>query len=142
MLFLLCFFCFFFFFLMIRRPPRSTLFPYTTLFRSDTPTGAPSPRSYVSIDDFIDELNNCVVVAPAGGGKSSFLRTVIQLVARRWRAGDRRLVPVLVAAADIASPQPLDASLAAGLNRLLSPYGLRQELEAEMFRSVPASDAR
>src|SRR3982750_4982449 len=27
---------FVFFFLMIRRPPRSTLFPYTTLFRSDT----------------------------------------------------------------------------------------------------------
>src|SRR6202011_6252846 len=25
----------FFFFLMIRRPPRSTLFPYTTLFRSN-----------------------------------------------------------------------------------------------------------
>src|SRR5256886_15470315 len=29
------FYCFFFF-LMIRRPPRSTLFPYTTLFRSGT----------------------------------------------------------------------------------------------------------
>src|SRR5438270_6516262 len=28
-----------FFFLMIRRPPRSTLFPYTTLFRSDGATG-------------------------------------------------------------------------------------------------------
>src|SRR5260221_12939068 len=27
----------FFFFLMIRRPPRSTLFPYTTLFRSAWP---------------------------------------------------------------------------------------------------------
>src|SRR3712207_8759810 len=27
----------FFFFLMIRRPPRSTLFPYTTLFRSRPP---------------------------------------------------------------------------------------------------------
>src|SRR3712207_8097481 len=26
--------CFLFFFLIIRRPPRSTLFPYTTLFRS------------------------------------------------------------------------------------------------------------
>src|SRR5256885_10388929 len=26
-----------FFFLMIRRPPRSTLFPYTTLFRSGPP---------------------------------------------------------------------------------------------------------
>src|SRR5437868_8928795 len=30
----LFFYYFFFFFLMIRRPPRSTLFPYTTLFRS------------------------------------------------------------------------------------------------------------
>src|SRR2546430_5839748 len=28
----------FFFFLMIRRPPRSTLFPYTTLFRSSRRT--------------------------------------------------------------------------------------------------------
>src|SRR2546426_11888117 len=38
MLFLCCFSVphsiLFFFFLMIRRPPRSTLFPYTTLFRS------------------------------------------------------------------------------------------------------------
>src|SRR5262245_62461590 len=29
-----------FFLLMIRRPPRSTLFPYTTLFRSEKTTGA------------------------------------------------------------------------------------------------------
>src|SRR5258708_10391329 len=29
-----------FFFLMIRRPPRSTLFPYTTLFRSEEPAVA------------------------------------------------------------------------------------------------------
>src|SRR5438034_11058348 len=28
------------FFLMLRRPPRSTLFPYTTLFRSTNPPGA------------------------------------------------------------------------------------------------------
>src|SRR6185295_18257244 len=35
----------FFFFLMIRRPPRSTLFPYTTLFRSwRTPCRASSRR--------------------------------------------------------------------------------------------------
>src|ERR1019366_5600718 len=32
---------YFFFFLMIRRPPRSTLFPYTTLFRSPTRFFAP-----------------------------------------------------------------------------------------------------
>src|SRR2546430_17505155 len=30
---------YFFFFLMIRRPPRSTLFPYTTLFRSRADQG-------------------------------------------------------------------------------------------------------
>src|SRR5256885_3685578 len=37
---------FFFFFLMIRRPPRSTLFPYTTLFRSlaRAPRRSLSPR--------------------------------------------------------------------------------------------------
>src|SRR6266540_5873441 len=41
----LSFFCFFFifFFLMIRRPPRSTLFPYTTLFRSRR-CGRPAPQ--------------------------------------------------------------------------------------------------
>src|SRR5215216_7110269 len=33
----------FFFFLMIRRPPRSTLFPYTTLFRSRA--GPPGPAA-------------------------------------------------------------------------------------------------
>src|SRR5215813_14446726 len=46
-----CFFCFsyycfflLFFFLVIRRPPRSTLFPYTTLFRSrGGSSGRPGP---------------------------------------------------------------------------------------------------
>src|SRR6266487_1401158 len=36
---------FIFFFLMIRRPPRSTLFPYTTLFRSRTWRGRASSTS-------------------------------------------------------------------------------------------------
>src|SRR5438876_11212470 len=34
----------FFFFLMIRRPPRSTLFPYTTLFRSRS--AGPRPAGF------------------------------------------------------------------------------------------------
>src|SRR5471030_8672 len=34
--------CVFFLFLMIRRPPRSTLFPYTTLFRSRSWTSRPT----------------------------------------------------------------------------------------------------
>src|SRR5476649_3012801 len=36
---------FFVFFLMIRRPPRSTLFPYTTLFRSCKPSRTPKSPS-------------------------------------------------------------------------------------------------
>src|SRR5712691_11328312 len=41
------FFCFFlfFFFLMIRRPPRSTLFPYTTLFRPASRARRPGRRT-------------------------------------------------------------------------------------------------
>src|SRR2546430_12175188 len=39
---------FLFFFLMIRRPPRSTLFPYTTLFRSSRRLRA-APSCYVSM---------------------------------------------------------------------------------------------
>src|SRR5438105_12277649 len=42
-----------FFFLLIRRPPRSTLFPYTTLFRSGEQTDVePQPRGTV-VDDFL-----------------------------------------------------------------------------------------
>src|SRR3712207_9021373 len=46
------------FFLMIRRPPRSTLFPYTTLFRSFHPDiGQPEPG-----DDVADGLIGVPVV--------------------------------------------------------------------------------
>src|SRR2546430_7632793 len=37
-----------FFFLMIRRPPRSTLFPYTTLFRSQWSTGSGTSNARVT----------------------------------------------------------------------------------------------
>ena len=46
--FCFCFFLFCFFFLMIRRPPRSTLFPYTTLFRSVAYSGPRFPQVAVS----------------------------------------------------------------------------------------------
>src|SRR6185312_17468104 len=36
----------FFFFLMIRRPPRSTLFPYTTLFRSQEQAEVTKPLAF------------------------------------------------------------------------------------------------
>src|SRR5438270_10293587 len=42
---------FFFFFLMILRPPRSTLFPYTTLFRSPGFSRRPFP---ITITELVD----------------------------------------------------------------------------------------
>src|SRR2546430_8562696 len=46
----------YFFFLMIRRPPRSTLFPYTTLFRSTRsrrlPSCSPAPERSRIITSF------------------------------------------------------------------------------------------
>src|SRR6266496_1503455 len=57
----------FFFFLMIRRPPRSTLFPYTTLFRSHTrimpserctPRLASAPPSRARSEEHTSELQS------------------------------------------------------------------------------------
>src|SRR5215204_6822670 len=53
MFFFLWFFCFFF--LMIRRPPRSTLFPYTTLFRSPVGRFAPTALQVGHLDPAPDE---------------------------------------------------------------------------------------
>src|SRR2546430_10036544 len=47
----------FFFFLMIRRPPRSTLFPYTTLFRS---------RPYRPAHDTRTALTDTLLLADRG----------------------------------------------------------------------------
>src|SRR3970282_2413475 len=44
--------CIRFVFLMIRRPPRSTLFPYTTLFRSVWSILAPGSGSFSSLTTF------------------------------------------------------------------------------------------
>src|SRR5256885_16374443 len=70
----------FFFFLMIRRPPRSTLFPYTTLFRSrahggrlssgeSTPDGVyMNTRLLVALGDTATAERTRVHVDPVGRG--------------------------------------------------------------------------
>src|SRR3712207_7830444 len=49
-----------FFFLMIRRPPRSTLFPYTTLFRSTTYN--PNLNVFARVDLAVPTWRSRVVV--------------------------------------------------------------------------------
>src|SRR5256885_13117656 len=54
-----------FFFLMIRRPPRSTLFPYTTLFRSQPPESGRGSDPKVLLGrarqggDLVPEADDC-----------------------------------------------------------------------------------
>src|SRR2546422_2975917 len=68
----------FFFFLMIRRPPRSTLFPYTTLFRS-----RPPPRVADGGHDFLARFHG---LSPRRMGRSeehtSELQSRLHLVCR------------------------------------------------------------
>src|SRR6266496_6844306 len=59
---------YFFFFLMIRRPPRSTLFPYTTLFRSPSVTGRAAQRTSrppSAVVSFAGALSRWPLPAPA-----------------------------------------------------------------------------
>src|SRR3712207_8543405 len=58
-----------FFFLMIRRPPRSTLFPYTTLFRSAEPVVAdPRDDVEVHVHHHLVRLRAVVLEDVVGGG--------------------------------------------------------------------------
>src|SRR3712207_8464439 len=66
---------------MIRRPPRSTLFPYTTLFRSSLGDGSRASKLDCRIGAFgtVDELNSQLGVALAGTLPEAF-RSVLERV--------------------------------------------------------------
>src|SRR3712207_7623212 len=55
------------FFLMIRRPPRSTLFPYTTLFRSDREIPFDGLRWFFDHAETVTERNLERIRALGGG---------------------------------------------------------------------------
>src|SRR5260370_31629931 len=55
----------FFFFLMIRRPPRSTLFPYTTLFRSPNEAGS-RPGNFIQLPNQAVDASGKITVPYAG----------------------------------------------------------------------------
>src|SRR2546425_6967459 len=67
---------------MIRRPPRSTLFPYTTLFRSRVASTEPASSSLPSLSTcaYFFSDGSCVRL---GTGKSSFARMVRGAEGRR-----------------------------------------------------------
>src|SRR2546426_3564941 len=54
---------------MIRRPPRSTLFPYTTLFRSNNQIGAAERKVVtVAVATAIDALKRSTIGSGSGAG--------------------------------------------------------------------------
>src|ERR1039458_6353587 len=77
-----------FFFLMIRRPPRSTLFPYTTLFRSGERVArrAPPSSALVRAQEFLPS-------APKLQERTSSSSTI--LAATAWLGEDRWLASCL-----------------------------------------------
>src|SRR3712207_9052488 len=102
---------------MIRRPPRSTLFPYTTLFRSTGPTNAasilvlstllpiaePGTASYIAGAGLLGVLSGVFRLAMGLGGLGGLVNfvsvsAIIGFTARaggtvlvsRWRSEERR----------------------------------------------------
>src|SRR2546426_1474930 len=76
---------------MIRRPPRSTLFPYTTLFRSaprrDSATACPSPRRSCPCCSWRSRAR------PVEGNVLARVRRPLPFVAEGVNGADRRLPP-------------------------------------------------
>src|SRR5258708_842517 len=68
-----------FFFLMIRRPPRSTLFPYTTLFRSPWLNGK-EHRRVQTMRDYLRIAFDRAPIAIKGDRKSTRLNSSHQII--------------------------------------------------------------
>src|SRR5262245_63061747 len=60
---------------MIRRPPRSTLFPYTTLFRSVRPAAPPRSRAAHSAGSRLGSRGSCAGGPAAADRKSTRLNS-------------------------------------------------------------------
>src|SRR5688572_29526454 len=81
-----------FFFVMILRPPSSTLFPYTTLFRSDR-HGGEEDFTILTQEAMLEVLGNVmdVVTAAVGGiGGISLLVGAIGILTMMWIAVGER----------------------------------------------------
>src|SRR5256885_13302102 len=68
----------FFFFLMIRRPPRSTLFPYTTLFRSYMKVKGENRFLYRAVDSTGQTIDFLLTAKRDAAAAKRFLRQALR----------------------------------------------------------------
>src|SRR3712207_9053276 len=107
---------------MIRRPPRSTLFPYTTLFRSQAQTG--------SADAYPGTRPVTLVVAWAPGGSTDFVaRVVAQQLSKELNGNvvvdNRPGASGTIGHASVARARPDGYTLLLGVN---STYAMARHL--------------
>src|SRR5256886_15051690 len=127
---------------MIRRPPRSTLFPYTTLFRSRHADDKEDPGGFGS-------RGPLVCVAPGGGVRrreqlTAYLRH--QTAAAEHFAADRDDVAPgreLDRTSDRVTRGRLRRPVVASAERVVRPYlaHRRRPLQAQRSRGVPGPGA-
>src|SRR3712207_9467957 len=95
---------------MIRRPPRSTLFPYTTLFRSRDVEARPDFVEELRLvaavqvfDDAVIRKNLHLLVGEDDGEEAVvlFVARVIRVLAFQFRAGARGAGGAVVAVGDV-----------------------------------------
>ena len=99
------FFLIFFFFLMIRRPPRSTLFPYTTLFRS-------------SLDNYLCDLKESQIrdglhifgTSPVGRLERDLVQALVRVPRGQGKGGDASLIRALAEDMEMGF-DPLDCAM-------------------------------
>src|SRR2546430_16665285 len=115
-----------FFFLMIRRPPRSTLFPYTTLFRS----GLRSPWLVVSdgAPGLIKAIDELWPKADRGRCAVHKLRNVVAKLPKRSGLHDQIKAKFWAALDDATDPADAERRL--------------RELVVELGRPYPSAAAR
>src|SRR6266478_5083600 len=120
MIVLFCFVFFFvFFFLMIRRPPRSTLFPYTTLFRSDN-----LARLHGLPPEYREWLAAAAMLSEVGG----FLN----------RNGRHRHTYYIISHSEILGYNPQERLIIAAIARYLGKS--RPAVSDSALKAIPASD--
>src|SRR5690242_17833146 len=132
------------FFLMIRRPPRSTLFPYTTLFRSEGrafgPTDTPDAPPAIVISETMAHR-----YWPKGGAIGSRIR-ISPHTAERWGiivgiVGDVRVSPALSTPGPMAYATNRQDFMWSGRDFLVRTSGDPLALLQTVRREVAAVDA-